>query len=606
MNKATPQLLAVGLRPNYYALHMNSWPKTVLLAALTACSFACCAEAGPPADHGTERVVSLAPNITEIVCAIGGAHHLVGRTSACNFPPEALKDVPVVGGFGDPSLERLLAARPSLVLDVALADEATAQKIAEIGLRRERIPCSSLGDIPNAITAVGALVGHAPGAQALAADLRAMIEAFRDRARAVKNRPRVYVEIWCDPLTTAGKASFISELIALAGGDNIGDAVNKDYFQVGPEWVLDQNPDVILCLYMTGAGDVRNAVLQRSEWRNINAVKTGRVYCDLDSDLVLRPGPRVLQGIALLQSSMFRSGSGSGTLPGGEDMENATRRLRIFRILAALAVGAALSCAGIVLQALLKNPLAEPYVLGVSSGSALGAALAIVAGLAAAGAFMLPAVAFVSGAVTLTLVYLLSRSGGTSSIYSLIISGVIVSSVCSSILMFIVAMTPVEGIHSILWWMLGNLQVTSYPLLRAVVVTIVAGIAVIWLMSPELNALALGQEMAHYVGIRTHVAIALGLAMATLVTAAAVAMAGLIGFIGLIVPHVVRSLVGPGHRRLIPAAALAGGVFLALCDLLARTVLAPVEIPVGVVTALLGGPFFLVILRSRRKRGWIG
>jgi len=577
-----------------------------MLAVLLQCSCACGAQVRPPSDHGAERVVSLAPNLTEIVCAIGGAHHLVGRTSVCNFPPEAVKDVSIVGGFGDPSLERLLSVKPTLVLDVALSDEALAQKISEIGLRRERIPCSSLAEIPDAITAIGTLIGHDSEARTLAADLRSIIEAFRARSLTTRHRPRVYVEIWCDPLTTAGKNSFISELITLAGGINIGDIVNKDYFQVGPEWVLDQNPDVILCLYMTGSGDARNSLLQRSEWGAVNAVKTGRVYSDLDSDLVLRPGPRVLQGISLLQNSLFRSGSVPDTLPDGKNTEEASMRLRIFRILAALVTGAALSCAGIVLQALLKNPLAEPYVLGVSSGSALGAALAIMGGLATAGAFVLPAIAFVAGAVTLALVYLLSRSGGTSSIYGLIISGVIVSSVCSSILMFIIAVTPIEGLHSILWWMLGNLQVTSYPLLKAVVVIVLAGIAVIWLMSPELNALTLGQEMAHYVGIRTNTAIALGLAIATLITAAAVAMTGLIGFIGLIVPHVVRSLVGPDHRRLIPAAALAGGVFLALCDLLARTVLAPVEIPVGVITALLGGPFFLIILASRKKRGWIG
>lgn len=585
---------------------MNSFLKVILLILLIGSSCPNSVQARPASEPGAERVVSLAPNITEIVCAIGGAHHLVGRTSACNFPPEALKDVPVVGGFGDPSLDRLLSLKPTLVLDVALADEALAQKIAEIGLRRERITCSSLADIPKAVIAIGELIGHDSEAQILSADLHSIVEAFRVRSLAVKNRPRVYVEIWCDPLTTAGKASFISELITLAGGSNIGDSVSKDYFQVGPEWVLDQNPDVILCFYMTGTGDVRNAILHRSEWRNINAVRTGRVYSDLDSDLILRPGPRVLQGIAMLHSSMFRSGYSGSSLPEGKDTEDARMRLRIFRIIAALAVGAALSSAGIVLQALLKNPLAEPYVLGVSSGSALGAALAIVAGLAAAGAFVLPVIAFVSGAITLALVYLLSRSGGTPSIYGLIISGVIVSSVCSSILMFIIAVTPIEGIHNILWWMLGNLQVTSYPLLRAVVIIIIAGIAVIWLMAPELNALTLGQEVAHYVGIRTTIAIAVGLAFATLVTAAAVAMAGLIGFIGLIVPHVVRSLVGPDHRRLIPAAALAGGIFLALCDLLARTVLAPVEIPVGIVTALLGGPFFLIILRSRRKHGWIG
>jgi iron complex transport system permease protein len=153
--------------------------------------------------------------------------------------------------------------------------------------------------------------------------------------------------------------------------------------------------------------------------------------------------------------------------------------------------------------------------------------------------------------------------------------------------------------------MLGNLEGYSLQLLAVSGALIVCGVAAAWTLAPELNALALGQEMAHHVGVRTRFAITLGLALATLITATAVALAGLIGFVGLIVPHVVRSLIGPDHRRLIPIAALAGGVFLAICDAVARTVLAPIEIPVGVITALIGGPFFLVILRSRRKRGWI-
>jgi len=594
---------------------MNSSLKATALTILSFSLTGLRLHAGPAADLGGERIVSLAPNLTEIVCAIGGAHHLVGRTSACDFPPEAIKDVQVVGGFGAPSLERLLEVKPSIILDVALADEALGQKIADIGLRRERIHCGSLMEIPEAVIAVGRLIGHESEAENLASNLRSEIEAFRLRAAATRKRPRVYVEIWCDPLTTVGRTSYISELVALAGGDNIGDEASRDYYQVGPEWVIEQNPEIILCLYDTGsgmtrkdnagAGMARMAMLQRSEWKVVSAVRTGRVYDNLDYNLVLRPGPRVTKSLALLERSFQQPGT-AAAMPGAADIAHASQRLRLFRLLAALVVGAALSCAGVVLQALLKNPLAEPYVLGVSSGAALGAAIAILTGCAVAGAFVIPAIAFVSAGITLTLVYLLSRSGGTPSIYGLVISGVIVSSICSSLLMFIITLAPVSGIHDILWWMLGNLQVTSYPLLRAVVVLSVAGIAAIWLLSPDLNALTLGREMAHYVGVRTNVVIPLGLTLATLITAAAVAMAGLIGFVGLIVPHVVRSLVGPDHRRLVPASALAGGLFLALCDLAARTILAPVEIPVGVITALLGGPFFLVILRSRRRQGWIG
>ncbi len=279
--------------------------------------------------------------------------------------------------------------------------------------------------------------------------------------------------------------------------------------------------------------------------------------------------------------------------------------LRLNRVLAGLVVGAALSTAGVVLQAILRNPLAEPYVLGVSSGAGLGAALAVLTGFSAFGVFALPVSAFCLAIATLAVVYLLASSSGTApSLYSLILSGVIVSSVCSSLLMFLVSVAPVEGMHNILWWMLGNLDIASDLLLVITSGIVAAGCLGLWLLSPEWNALTLGHDMAHHLGIRVRVAVGAGLLLATLITAAAVGLSGLIGFVGLIVPHVMRILVGPDHRRLIPAVALGGGAFLALCDAVARTVL-PAEIPVGVLTALVGGPFFLALLRKRRKEQWI-
>ena len=286
--------------------------------------------------------------------------------------------------------------------------------------------------------------------------------------------------------------------------------------------------------------------------------------------------------------------------------EHSIFMLRLNRVLAGFIIGASLSCAGVVLQAVLRNPLAEPYVLGVSSGAALGAALAILTGIGALGMFAVPLSAFVLAAATLAIVYGLASRGGSPSIYGLILSGVIVSSICSSILMFLVSVASVEGLHSVMWWMLGNLEVTSYPLLRAAGALCLAGGVVVWWLAPELNALTLGHEMAHHLGVRVRVALSTALVLATLITAAAVGTAGLIGFVGLIVPHAARSLLGPDHRRLIPGAALGGGMFLAVCDALARTVMAPIEVPVGVITALLGGPFFLFLLHRRRKQSWVG
>ncbi len=286
-----------------------------------------------------------------------------------------------------------------------------------------------------------------------------------------------------------------------------------------------------------------------------------------------------------------------------QPLDRAIFLLRLQRVAAGFLVGGALATAGLIFQALLRNPLAEPYVLGVSSGAGLGATLAIVTGIA--GVLTVPLSAFVFGLATLVLVYFLARQGGAVSMYALILSGVIVSAVCSSLLMFVVSIAPLEGMHSVLWWMLGNLQAPSWALLHWAGMFIVAALVTAWWLGPDLNALTLGRDMAHHLGVRTRRATMLGLCAATLATAAAVGLAGIIGFVGLIVPHAARALFGTDHRRLAPAAALGGGCFLAISDALARTVMAPVEIPVGVVTALVGGPFFLVLLRSRRKKAWI-
>jgi iron complex transport system permease protein len=278
--------------------------------------------------------------------------------------------------------------------------------------------------------------------------------------------------------------------------------------------------------------------------------------------------------------------------------------LRATRLAAGFVVGAALAAAGVVFQAVLRNPLADPYVLGVSSGGALGAAAAILAGWAGRSVLALPAGAFAAALAALALVYGLAARDGRPSVYGLILSGVIVSAMASSLLMVLLTFASLEGLHTVTWWMLGSLQVTSDAVLAGCAACAAASLLGVWLLSRELNALALGTDMAHHLGVRTGAAVALALAAATLAAASAVALAGLIGFVGLIVPHAARQIAGANHRRLLPAAALAGGAFLVICDTAARTLAAPRELPVGVLTALTGGPFFLLVLR-RRRRNWI-
>ena len=278
--------------------------RAVPILALCLQFAASCRKPEPATGTGQQRVVSLAPSVTEIVCAVGGAGLLVGRTSACDYPPADVARIPVIGGFGAPSLERLIAARPTLVLDVDLADETLAAQLQAAGLRRERIRCRGLDDIPGALLQAGALLHREEAARGLADSLRARIAALRREDTGVTNRPSVYVEIWSDPLTTVGRGTFISDLVHLAGGLNIGDAVEREYFTVSPEWVLARDPDVILCLYMAPDAGVRDQVLKRSGWQNLGAVRRGAVYDGFDNNVVLRPGPRVLEGIKAIRAAL--------------------------------------------------------------------------------------------------------------------------------------------------------------------------------------------------------------------------------------------------------------------------------------------------------------
>ncbi len=258
----------------------------------------CCLLALPPvasaATNDIVRVVSLAPSLTEIICAIGASDCLVGRSSACHFPPDVVKSVPVVGDFGIPSLEAVAKCTPQLVMDVDMEDQNSAQALENLGIRHITIPCRSLGDIPCAIRVVGKLLHRETAATKLASEFDEALFDLRKKKPAV--RRRVFIEIWGDPLMTAGKKSFLNELIELAGGANIAGDVARDFFAISSETVLARDPEVIVLLEGTAP-----AVAKRTGWQQITAVKTGRVCSGLDRDLLEIPGPRVLQSVELLR-----------------------------------------------------------------------------------------------------------------------------------------------------------------------------------------------------------------------------------------------------------------------------------------------------------------
>jgi iron complex transport system permease protein len=272
--------------------------------------------------------------------------------------------------------------------------------------------------------------------------------------------------------------------------------------------------------------------------------------------------------------------------------------LRLPRVLTAVVVGAGLAVAGTTLQGLLRNPLADPYVLGTASGAALGAALAVIipVHVALLGFGLLHLFAFAGALLAVAAVWRLSRATSLSSLTALLLTGYAVGSLLAAGLSVAMYASGAQ-LRQIVFYLLGGFSGASWPQLAAATPLIVAGSLLILARARSLNALLLGEEAAANLGIAVRRERAILLALAALVTAAAVAVSGLIGFVGLIVPHLVRLVVGPNARLVLPLSAIVGGVFLALADLVARI---PGELPVGVVTAIVGAPFFLLILRRAR------
>jgi len=275
---------------------------------------------------------------------------------------------------------------------------------------------------------------------------------------------------------------------------------------------------------------------------------------------------------------------------------------RMPRVLAAAAVGATLAAAGVVLQAMLRNPLATPFTLGVSAGASLGAMLAIVFGASVAVGPLSPVpLASLAGAgVASVIVYwLATMQGRAMSTSVLLLAGVTLNSFFSAMIMFVQYIADFAQVYRAMRWLMGDLDVGSFQPIVAALPLMAIAFALFALLPSALNLLSVGADLAATRGVDVARAQRLAFLSASLATAAAVSLAGPIGFIGIIVPHLVRLMVGVDHRIVLPASALFGAAFLVGCDLVARTVLAPVEVPVGVVTAMLGGPFFLWLLVRR-------
>lgn len=294
-----------------------------------------------------------------------------------------------------------------------------------------------------------------------------------------------------------------------------------------------------------------------------------------------------------------------GALVGQEGLDPSSvaiiRDLRLPRVLLGMLVGASLALAGAGFQGILRNPLADPYIVGTSSGAALGATLAIVLHLPSPLPWLspVPAMAFLGALVSMLAVYRVARIGNTVPIETFLLAGVVVGAFSGAMVSFLLTVAR-EDLPRIVFWLMGSLSQADAARIGLVAPYLALGGAALYLLSPALNLASLGDEAAWSLGVEVE-RLKLQVVLAgSLVTAAAVAASGLIGFLGLAVPHLARMIVGPDHRVLLPASALGGAAFLVLADTAARTVAAPREIPVGVLTALVGAPFFFWLLHRRR------
>jgi len=277
-------------------------------------------------------------------------------------------------------------------------------------------------------------------------------------------------------------------------------------------------------------------------------------------------------------------------------------QIRLPRVVTAAVVGSALAAAGVVFQGLLHNPMADPYIMGTSGGAALGATIALLLPIQVVwyGFTFVPIFAFVGALAAVLIVYRLARVGPRTPITTLLLAGFATSSMMAAVMSFFMVISG-RTLHQVILWTMGGVTASGWRQLRIVVPLVLAGVAAAYSMAGDLNAFLLGEEQAAHLGVDVEQRKLILLMVGSLLTGAAVSVSGLVGFIGLVVPHAARLIFGPDHRLLLPASVLLGGLFLVLADLLARLLLAPAEVPVGIITALIGAPFFIYLLRRSKQ-----
>lgn len=290
-------------------------------------------------------------------------------------------------------------------------------------------------------------------------------------------------------------------------------------------------------------------------------------------------------------------------MPSHEYGAAALAEVRFPRLVLTVLVGGALAVAGSLMQGIFGNPLAEPGSVGVSSGAAVGASFSILFGLTFLGPFTTPVFAFAAGLLTTFLVYTLSRTGRRTEVVTLILTGVAVNAVCGALIAFITFKAPTQAREQIVFWQMGSLNGSRWEQVALVAPLVIVGVIAAIVIARKLDLLSLGEKAARHVGVDVERLRMTAMVLVALVVSAAVAFTGIIAFVGLVVPHIIRMIIGPAHRPLMICSVLGGAVLLTVADLAARTLIEHADLPIGMLTSLVGGPFFFYLIRRSRAQG---
>ncbi len=589
-------------------------------------------------DAPAEAIVSLAPANTEIAFAVGAGDKMVAGTSYDDYPEEA-KALPKIGDFANPNVEKIASYSPDLVLAAGGIQADLRSKLEGLGMTVYVVDPKTYEGAIATIENVGKLAGTEDGAAAVTAAMTAAREEVQD---AVGDLPAAttFLEIYGKPLMTAGADTFIDDMITIAGGENIGATAGSGFPNFSTEVLVQTDPQVYIADSgsMSDPGDIdhprrlrrahgrqgRQGLRHRRQHHRPAGPASGRgahAACRDDPSggfdgrmtrlarTGVRPGILLAGGI-LVVCLVLALALGPAPLSVGRiwrlllagpvqgDLDNAIFwQIRMPRVLVASLVGAALAVAGVILQDLFLNPLTDPYVTGVSSGAALGATIGIVLHLS-----NLPwttVLAIVGGLGTLVVVWMAARRRGRIDVFVLLLAGVTIAYLASAVVTVLMIKAN-EDMTAIIYWLMGSFSGRGWPDVRIALVTLPFMIAPLF-FTREMDILLQGEKRALELGVEVERTKRMLLVTAGVLTALAVSVSGIIGFVGLVVPHIVRLLVGPGHRGLLPVSLLAGASMMVVADLLSRTVMSPNEIPVGVVTTFVGAPLFVYLLRRGRR-----